>query len=203
MKKFLIAMTAAAILFAPSGKVFADVPVPEDIFKWVLSTARGNYFFNQQQAGYYVRPDDTIDLNILIVPTICTYDEVQIQDVVQKRRWNMLSTTGYGDLVGRADYLKFNLELGTVQVTERVDLDHTFTALDTDKSGSPVALSSLSENDINCKFYRAILSWAKENHDMLVARSRGRLKESDKKMKPEKLPIARIPLPGVKKAITE
>ena len=203
MKKFLIAMTAAAILFAPSEKVFADVSVPENIFKWVLSTARGNYFFNQQQAGYYVRPDNTIDLNILIVPTICTYDEVQIEDVVQKRRWNMLSTNGYGDLVGRADYLKFNLEAGTVQVIERVDLDHTFSPLDNDKSGSPVALSSFAENDINCRFYRAILSWAKEHHDTLVARSRGKLREADKKIKSEHLPIAQIPLPGVKKAVKE
>lgn len=197
MKKFLVGMVTAAIFFAPSVTFAEDeIEVPEDIYKWVHSTSRGNYYFNYQQMGYRVKYDGTLDLNTLMVPTICTYDDIQIQDVIQKRRWRKLSTKGYEILAGRADYLRFDLTRGTVQVVRRVDLDSTFTELDSDNSGQPVSLSELSNQDIACKFYRAILKWAKENHDVMVKRSRGKLSIRDSKRKFEDMPLYKIKLPG-------
>ena len=192
MKKFLIGMLAATMFFSPVNVLAKEVTVPEEIFTWALSTPRGNYYFNHQQINYAVNDDNTIDLNILIVPTICTYDNIQIEDVQQKRRWRMLPMKGYNDLIGRADYLKFDFKNGTVQVTERNDLDSTFTSLDSDTSGEPIDLSSLSENEITYKFYASIIKWAKDHNEMLVQRSRGKLSEEDSKLKPEDFPIMKF-----------
>ena len=185
MKKFLIGMLAATMFFSPVNVLAKEVVVPEEIFTWALSTPRGNYYFNHQQINYAVNDDNTIDLNILIVPTICTYDNIQIEDVQQN----------YSDLIGRADYLKFDLKYGTVQVTERTDLDSTFTSLDSDKTGEPILLSSLSKNEITYRFYRSIIKWAKEHHEMLVKRSRGKLSKEDEKLKPEDAPINMFKFP--------
>lgn len=195
MKKILIGMLAATMFFSPVNVLAKEVTVPEEIFTWALSTPRGNYYFNHQQINYAVNDDNTIDLNILIVPTICTYDNIQIEDVQQKRRWRMLPMKGYNDLIGRADYLKFDLKNGTVQVTERNDLDSTFTSLDSDKTGEPVELSSLSKNEITYRFYRSIIKWAKEHHEMLVKRSRGKLSKVDERLKPENAPINEFKFP--------
>lgn len=193
MKKFFITLLAAMIFYAPT--TFAnEIEVPEEVFTWVQSTPRGNYYFNHQQISYAVE-DGIIDLNILIVPTICTYDEIQIDDVKQKRRWRLLPMKGYEDLIGRADYLRFDLSNSTVQVTERVDLDSTFTALESDTSGQPAELSSFATQDVNCKFYRAIIKWAKEHNEMLIKRSRGKLSEEDEKLSPDDMPLMKFEFP--------
>ena len=193
MRKFLIGMlTATTLFFSPSNTFADDIEVPEEIFTWVQSTPRGNYYFNHQQIKYALNDDDTIDLNILIVPTICTYDEIQIEDVRKKRIWRMLPTKGYNDLIGRADYLKFDFKNGTVQITERNDLDSTFTSLDSDTSGEPTDLSNLTENEITYKFYSSIIKWAKEHNELLIKRSRGKLSEEDSKLQPEDFPIMKF-----------
>lgn len=193
MKKFLIALL---LIIFPAVALAAPVKVPDEVYKWVQSTPRGNYYFNYQVCGYKVKPDGTLDLNTLVVPTICTYDEVQIKDVVQKRRWNNKSTRGYNILAGRADYLQFDLKNNTVQVTRRADIDNTFTELDSDTSGKPVKLSDFTGTEVACKFYREILIWAKQNNDWMIRRSRGKLSAKDSRLKPEDFPLYKLPLPG-------
>ena len=195
MKKFFVAMLAAMIFYAPTVFAEDEIEVPEEIFTWIQSTPRGNYYFNHQQINYAV-DDGIINLNILIVPTLCTYDEIQIDDVKQKRRWRSQSMKGYDDLIGRADYLQFDLVNATVQITERVDLDSTFTALDSDFSGQPIELANLSPQDVSCKFYRAILSWAKDHNEMLIKKSRGKLSEEDSKLSPEDMPLMKFEFPS-------
>lgn len=196
MKKFLIGILAA-IFFATSSETFAkEVEVPENIYKWVQSTSRGNYFFNTEQINYRVKPDGTIDLYTLNVPTLCTYDDVQIQDVIQKRRWKNQSLEGYNILAGRADYLTFDFKNSTVQITRRVDLDDTLTELDSDTSGEPVKFSEIPRTSIMGQFYRTILIWARFNSKDLVKRSKGKLGAADAKLNPKDYPINKITLPG-------
>jgi len=196
LKKFFISMLASLILFSTSLTYAKEVEVPEDVYTWVQSTARGNYFFNHQQMNYDVKSDGTIDLYTLNVPTICTYDDVQIQDVVQKRRWKMQSTEGYEILAGRADYLKFDFRNGTVQIVRRVDLDNTFTELDSDISGEPVKFADVPRTSVACRLYRTILIWARFNNDTLIERSRGKLSKRDEKLNEKDYPINKITLPG-------
>ena len=197
MRKFLIGILAAAMIFATSSDTFAkEVEVPEDIYMWVQSTSRGNYFFNTEQINYRVKSDGTIDLYTLNVPTLCTYDNIQIQDVVQKRRWKNQSLEGYNILAGRADYLTFDFKNQTVQITRRVDLDDTFTELDSDISGEPIKLSEIPRTSVMCRFYRTILIWARFNGEDLIKRSTGKLDAADAKLNPKDYPINKITLPG-------
>lgn len=196
MKRFLIGVLAA-IIFSSSLEVSAkEVEVPEDVYTWVQSTSRANYFFNTEQMNYRVKSDGTIDLYMLNVPTICTYDDIQIQDVIQKRRWKNQSLEGYDILAGRADYLTFDLKNQTVHVVKRVDIDETLTELDSDYSGEPIKFADIPEKSIACRFYRSILIWARFNTETLIARSKGKLSSSDAKLNSKEYPISKITLPG-------
>ena len=191
MKKFFISLFTAATFFMPTA--FADeIEVPENIYQWIDSTPRSNYYFNFQQTNYAVNDDGTIDLYTIIAPTICTYDNIQIDDVLQKRRWRGLSTAKYSDLVGRADYLKFDLQIGTVQIVERNNIDSTFTSIDSEKNLHPVPLSSFSNKEISRKVYRTILIWAKKHTELMIGRSRGHLSTKDAKLKVEDMPISKF-----------
>ena len=191
MKKFFISLFTAATFFMPTA--FADeIEVPENIYQWIDSTPRSNYYFNFQQTNYAVNDDGTIDLYTIIAPTICTYDNIQIDDVLQKRRWRGLSTAKYSDLVGRADYLKFDLQIGTVQIVERNNIDSTFTSIDSEKNLHPVPLSSFSNKEISRKVYRTILIWAKKHTELMIGRSRGHLSTKDAKLKIEDMPISKF-----------
>ena len=201
LKKFLAGVAASAIIFSANqtfayeddGEIISEPPT--DIYMWVQSTPRGNYWFNHKHCGYRVREDGTLDLNTLMVPTICIYDNIQIQDVIQKRRWRQLSLTGYDRLAGRADYLKFDLAKGTVQIVERVDLDDTWAALDKDTSGEPIELKSIQVKDIRYNFYRTILQWAKEHNELIIGRSRGHLSEEDGNLPIDEVPINKMFIP--------
>ena len=188
-------LVAPHITCAEDTDTIADTrDVPEDIYTWVQSTDRANYYFNHQQINYAVSEDGFIDLNTLIVPTVCMYDEIQIEDVVSKRRWKMQSVKGYDKLVGRADYLTFKLDEGTVQVTERVELDERWGTLSSDKSGQPVKLSDLKTNSVECKFYRSILTWAKKHNAQIISHSWGQLTPEDSKLEPEDMPLLKLKL---------
>ena len=169
--------------------------VPENIYTWIQSTDRANYYFNHQQINYQVNDDGFINLNILIVPTVCMYDEIQIEDVIAKRRWNMQSLKGYDKLVGRADYLEFNLIDETVQVTERVELDDQWGTLSSDKNGQPIKLKDLNKNSVECKFYRSILRWAKKHNEKIIKHSWGKLSAEDKKLSQDEMPLMKLNLP--------
>lgn len=201
LKKFFAGIMSAVIIFSTNpalayeddGEVIKEVPT--EIYMWVQSTPRGNYWFNHSQAGYKVREDGTLDLNTLMVPTICIYDNVQIEDVIQKRRWKRLSLKGYDRLAGRADYLKFDLLNETVQVVERVDLDDTWAPLDKDTSCEPIELKNLSSKDLRYNFYRTILEWAREHNELIIGRSRGHLSDEDGDLPLNEVPINKIFIP--------
>ena len=204
MKRFLLSLIASGLILMTPQMTFADDEnstiadtrdVPADIYTWVQSTDRANYYFNHQQINYEVSEDGIINLNILLVPTICMYDEIQIEDVVSKRRWKMQSVKGYDKLVGRADYLIFNLVESTVQVAERVELDEQWGTLSSDKSGQPVKLSDLKPNSVECRFYRSILKWAKKHNQEIIKHSWGKLTAEDKKLNQEEMPLMKLELP--------
>lgn len=193
MKKFLIGVLAATAVFFQSPVTFArEVVIDENVYKWSQSTPRGNYYFNFNAMGYRINADDTLDLNILEVPTICTYDNIQIDDVIQKRRWRGQSTRGYNNLIGRADYLEFDLVKETVKIVRRADLDHTFTELDGEDTNEEIILAELSDQEISCKFYRKILKWAQENNEWIIQRSRGKLSKKDSKISRQNYPVFKI-----------
>ena len=201
-KFFLSVITAGTFLIMPftyaqdDNSTIADTrEVPEGIYMWIWSSDRANYYFNYQQINYEVHEDGFINLNVLEVPMLCMYDEIQIEDVIAKRRWNMQSLKGYDKLVGRADYLKFDLIDETVQVTERVELDEQWGTLSSDKSGQPIKLNELRPNSVECRLYRSILNWTKKHNEQIIKHSWGKLTDEDKKLSQDEMPIMKIKLP--------
>ena len=134
------------------------------------STARQNYYFNKMQMCYGIQ-DGKPNPDVLIVPTLRTYDDVQIQDVVSKRRWKLQSLDGYDHLVGAAEYLRIDRKAGTVTIVEHDDLDDTWGTIRAETEPTTIALSDLSEKDVEGCFYRAILKYADKHAHTLMKRT--------------------------------
>lgn len=184
-------MAAAAVFTAvPACQASAQIEVPETVFQWVQSTSRQNYYFNKEQMCYGVKPNGEIDLGTLIVPTLRTFDDVQKQDVIDKRRWKMESVKGYDDLVGSADYLEFNLRDRTVKVTKHDDLDSTWSTLSTYDNLPVIDMKKMTGKDVESKFYYAILQYAANHQDEILAHTKGKLSSADAKiLKTKKDPL--------------
>lgn len=176
-----VAVAAAALSF--SLNVGTDVAgaapyVPENIYRWVQSSARTNYFFNKQQICYKTDAEGHIDTNLLVVPVLKTFDDVMINDVVSKRRWNGKSLEGFDDFVGVSEYLIVNLAEKSVSVQEVDYLDSTWTAIEVVKTDVEVSLEELSEKSLDAKFYDRIIDYALRNQLVLAERTRGDLDEA-------------------------
>lgn len=155
--------------------------VPADVFEWVQSSARVGYFFNRQEISYGVDAEGYVNFNELIVPTLEVYDDVQIQDVVQKRRWRGEPLQGYNNLVGAAVYLSFDLAKGTVTVHEENDLDYTWTPLAKTFPKTETVIANLPEKSFSRRFYDAILAYEKANGEVILSHTTGVVREADKK----------------------
>jgi hypothetical protein len=192
---------AAAMLFMAQPQAQAEEVISPDIYQWVQSTSRQNYFFNKQHMYFGQDVKGTLDANILLVPVLKTYDTVQIQDVQAKRRWKMLPMEGYEALVGTAEYLRFDLAQGTVTVVKHEDLDEDWGVLSVTTSDKAVKIADLSEKDVDGVFYKAILKYAYAHIDDMVERT-----EKNKRAKVNdavKKKIAELKKPAEKQAAQE
>ena len=155
--------------------------VPEDIFRWVQSSARTNYFFNRQQMCFAVDEDGQVDTDKLIVPVLKTFDDVMINDVVSKRRWNGKSLKGFNDFVGVAEYLTFDMKEKKVSVDELDYLDSTWSTIEVERSEDAwISLEELSDKSLDAKFYERIIDFAMRNQLVLAERTKGELTEENK-----------------------
>ena len=171
--KGLAVVGAAILCFSFShASVEAAPEVPENIFRWVQSSARTNYYFNRQQICFDVHEDGTIDTDNLIVPVLKTFDDVMINDVVSKRRWNGKN------LVGVSEYLTINLPEKKVSVNEVNYLDSTWTSLAVERSEAEISLGDLSEKSLDARFYDRIIDFALRNQLVLADRTKGDLEAS-------------------------
>jgi hypothetical protein len=192
---------AAAMLFMAQPQAQADEVISPDIYQWVQSTSRQNYFFNKQHMYFGQDSKGILDANIMLVPVLKTYDSVQIQDVPAKRRWKMLPMEGYEALVGTAEYLRFDLAQGTVTVVKHEDLDEDWGVLSVTTSDKAVKIADLSEKDVDGVFYKAILKYAYAHIDDMVERT-----EKNKRAKVNdavKKKIAELKKPAEKQAAQE
>ena len=170
-KRWGAGILAAAMIFMATPPAEATEVISENVYQWVQSTARQNYYFNKQQFYFAQDKDGYMTPDSLLVPVLKTYDQVQIRDVVSKRRWKGLSTSGYDDLVGCAEYLKFNLKEQTAQVMKHDDLDSDWGVIGTVMSDKVVKITELSDKDVDAKFYRAILKYASNHYQEIYDRT--------------------------------
>ena len=181
MQKIWGAALVAGAVFLMGVRPAAAEEIPKNIYQWVQSTARQGYYFNKEQIQYAADAHGYIDLTKLVVPTLRIYDNIQIQDVVSKRRWRMLPLEGYGDLSGAAEYLLIDLRAGTVRVTAHEDLDSAWGTISREENAKEFTLASLSDKDVEKKFFNAIIAYAAAHQEELIHRSKGILSDADRR----------------------
>ncbi len=179
-KKWGAGLLVCAALFMGTRPASAAEEIPKNIYEWVQSTARQGYYFNKEQIQYASDAHGYIDLTKIVVPTLRIYDSIQIQDVVSKRRWRMLPLNGYSDLTGAAEYLLIDLRAGVVHVTAHEDLDSNWGTLSREENTKDITLSSLSNKDVEKKFFDAIINYAVGHQEEMIRRSRGILSDADR-----------------------
>ena len=181
-KRWGAVLAACAVLLMGIRPADAAEAIPKHIYEWVQSTARQGYYFNKEYIQYAADAHGYIDLTKILVPTLRVYDNIQIQDVVSKRRWRMLPLEGYGDLSGAAEYLLIDLRAGTVRVTAHEDLDSAWGTISREENAKEFTLASLSDKDVEKKFFNAIISYAAAHQEELIRRSKGILSDADRKI---------------------
>ena len=181
-KQWGAVLAACAVLLMGVRPADAAEAIPKHIYEWVQSTARQGYYFNKEYIQYAADAHGCIDLTKILVPTLRVYDNIQIQDVVSKRRWRMLPLDGYGDLSGAAEYLLIDLRAGTVRVTAHEDLDSAWGTISREENAKEFTLASLSDKDVEKKFFNAIISYAAAHQEELIRRSKGILSDADRKI---------------------
>ena len=185
-KRWGAVLAACAVLLMGVRSADAAEAIPKHIYEWVQSTARQGYYFNKEYIQYAADAHGYIDLTKILVPTLRVYDNIQIQDVVSKRRWRMLPLEGYGDLSGAAEYLLIDLRAGTVRVTAHEDLDSAWGTISREENAKEFTLASLSDKDVEKKFFNAIISYAAAHQEELIRRSKGILSDADRKILAER-----------------
>lgn len=156
-------------------------PLPENEFQWVQATARSSYYFNKQAMTYEIGADGYADTNILIVPTVRLFDNMQIQDVIMKRQWRNLSTYRFDELSGVAEYLRINIKDKTVEYTECVYLDQGYNSLYVNYERPTQNMNTMSVKDVDYNFYQAILDYEKEHRKELLTKIIDQVKPEDLK----------------------
>ena len=179
-KKWMCALALAAALNLGTAEAAYQPPkVPEEIYQWVQSSERMNYYFNKEQICYGVNAMGHVDLDTLVVPVIKTYDHVQIEDVRMKRSWRMESTDALTDLAGEANYLTIDIRRGVVTV-DAVDLiDSKFWTVERAEPKKEVVIADLTEKSRDGIFYRAILAYEKDHRRDILSHTKGTLTEEE------------------------
>lgn len=161
-------------------------PLSEDIFQWVQATPRSSYYFNKQAMTYEIGADGYADTNILIVPTVRLFDNMQIQDIITKRQWRNLSNYRFNELSGVAEYLRIDLKRKVVEYTECTYLDQGYNSLYVNYDRPEQNIETMSNKDVDYNFYQAILAYEQEHRWELLEKSIDVLRPDDLKLLEDK-----------------
>lgn len=179
---FILVLSLMTVISFPINNSFAATePLSEEIFQWVQATPRSSYYFNKDAMTYEIGADGIADTNILIVPTVRLFDNMQIQDVIMKRQWRNLSTYRFDELSGVAEYLRINIKDKTVEYTECVYLDQGYNSLYVNYERPTQNMNIMSVKDVDYNFYQAILDYEKEHRKELLTKIIDQVKSEDLK----------------------
>lgn len=179
---FILVLSLMTVINFPINNSFAATePLSEEVFQWVQATPRSSYYFNKDAMTYEIGADGDADTNILIVPTVRLFDNMQIQDVIMKRQWRNLSTYRFDELSGVAEYLRINIKDKTVEYTECVYLDQGYNSLYVNYERPTQNMNTMSVKDVDYNFYQAILDYEKEHRKELLTKIIDQVKPEDLK----------------------
>ena len=180
---FILVLSLMTVISFPINNSFAATePLSEEVFQCVQATPRSSYYFNKDAMTYEIGADGYADTNILIVPTVRLFDNMQIQDVIMKRQWRNLSTYRFDELSGVAEYLRINIKDKTVEYTECVYLDQGYNSLYVNYERPTQNMNTMSVKDVDYNFYQAILDYEKEHRKELLTKIIDQVKPEDLKV---------------------
>ena len=169
MKKILL--TLLITLMSSCSAVLAATPLEPlnpNIFQWVQTTPRAQYYFNKQVITFQTNAKGEIDTNVLIVPTVKILDSTEVEDITLKRQWREENTYRFGELAATAEYLKINLATHEVTFLENNYLDRGYNPLQASYQRPNIDLNTLGTANVNYIFYKAIIDYAKENERSIL-----------------------------------
>ena len=179
---FILVLSLMTVISFPINNSFAATePLSEEVFQWVQATPRSSYYFNKDAMTYEIGAYGYTDTNILIVPTVRLFDNMQIQDVIMKRQWRNLSTYRFDELSGVAEYLRINIKDKTVEYTECVYLDQGYNSLYVNYERPTQNMNTMSVKDVDYNFYQVILDYEKEHRKELLTKIIDQVKPEDLK----------------------
>lgn len=179
---FILVLSLMTVISFPINNSFAATePLSEEVFQWVQATPRSSYYFNKDAMTYEIGADGYADTNILIIPTVRLFDNMQIQDVIMKRQWRNLSTYRFDELSGVAEYLRINIKDKTVEYTECIYLDQGYNSLYVNYERPTQNMNTMSVKDVDYNFYQAILDYEKEHRKELLTKIIDQVKPEDLK----------------------
>lgn len=156
--------------------------VPMDIYEWIQASPRTSYYFNKKYICYQTNSDGTVDVNLLRIPILRTYDCIQVADIIAKRRWHQQEWKNLDKLLAaEANNVTIDCEKRTVTIRDSILLTETFGHIYNEPSGRVIELDKLSEKSLERRFFESILQYAYDNPDKLIANTKGFLTKGDKK----------------------
>ncbi len=171
-KNFFVCFMAMVCMWLVLPRpAFADLAISDSSYKWVQSSARINYYFNTSEIRFFVDNTGRVDRNLLLVKAVKSFDWIQIQDVVEKRKWKGFDTTGYENLAGAVEDLVVDMQHQTVFVKTYTDLDTDWNALESSAPNILEAMTKLSSKSFDHIFYDEIVKYAVLHQTELQDRS--------------------------------
>lgn len=183
MRLWLKSMIVAALLFFGSSVVQAWAPgqmvVPEDIYYWMQSTDRMNYYINRQRITYGIKSDGKIDFYTLVVPVVKSYDGVQVKDVIEKRKWRELPMDGFEYLNGEANYYEIDLKARIATLKKLEYLTYSMTVIDAQNPEQKTEIDKLSEKHVERRFFESIFAYEKDHFEDIIKNTKEKLSEKE------------------------
>lgn len=179
-----LALAAALTVSTVTAEAWApgQMEVPLDIYQWVQSTDRMNYYLNKQKISYAVDKDGNIDFYTLLVPVMKSYDGIQVKDIIERRRWNNLSTEGFENLAGETNFMEINLLKETILLKKVEYLTFGKQVLETQNPEQTTDVAKLPEMHVERRFFEGIELFETKHFDTVIQNTKGG-KLSEEEMK--------------------
>lgn len=186
MKNLIKSIAFAAAFFLGSSIVQAwavgQLKVSEDIYYWLQSTDRMNYYVDRNKIAYAVDKEGQVDFYTLLVPVLKSYDGVQVKDVIERRRWNNVTTEGFENLAGEKNLLEINLLEKTVTLKKLTYINFSQGVIEETEPNLSVEITKLADKHVERRFFDNVITFENSNPELVIKNTKGnKLSEEDKK----------------------
>ncbi|MBB5334926.1 hypothetical protein [Pectinatus brassicae] len=181
-KKSILGIVFVLATMLMSNIAIASVVVPTDIYEWVQASPRISYYFNKQEMKYPAKDDGTTNTDVLEVPILEQYDWIEIQDVIEKRRWNNEDVSNFNDLWGSESIVRIDLKARTATYVQQSYLDSNWNQIAQIASNRVDKIDEMTDKNLDNIFYNKIIEYANEHKQEIIERHGLKIDTDDKSL---------------------